>query len=424
MKKIILLLGALMMTFSLNAQTTDIDALDNVIYVEPTTAGLGTQTVLSVQMKNTAEVSSFEIRIQLPEGITFATDEDGFILAELSTDRTTSAKMNTFMTALQDDGTLKILCASSNADPNTGKLCVFDGNEGEVARVTIEVPADYAEGEYEVSVLGGKTANADGVKTTLESPITTILTVADNTVILDENNLDEIPTTETAVPVKMIRPLKAGIWSTVCFPFAMTESQIYDVFGEDVQLQTFANDYETEDTDPSDDVVDRIVIHFKNIDLSEGLNANTPCLIKVSQDIDEFTLTTQLVPNEEEAFVEYTNGKTGRQKKSYGFMIGTFKAETTVPEYDLFLSSNKFYYSTGLTKMKAFRAYFELNDVTVDLGAGANIDFVFGETTGIDGINSDSTSAEGYYTIDGRKLNKKPTQKGVYIYNGKKQVVK
>ena len=30
----------------------------------------------------------------------------------------------------------------------------------------------------------------------------------------------------------------------------------------------------------------------------------------------------------------------------------------------------------------------------------------------------------GYYMLDGRKLNKKPTQKGLYIYNGKKKTIK
>ena len=31
---------------------------------------------------------------------------------------------------------------------------------------------------------------------------------------------------------------------------------------------------------------------------------------------------------------------------------------------------------------------------------------------------------EGYYTLDGRKLSGKPTQRGIYIVNGKKVVIK
>ena len=49
-----------------------------------------------------------------------------------------------------------------------------------------------------------------------------------------------------------------------------------------------------------------------------------------------------------------------------------------------------------------------------------------GSTTAISAVTSDGVAvkAEGWYTIDGMKLNAAPTQKGVYINNGKKIVVK
>jgi hypothetical protein len=49
-----------------------------------------------------------------------------------------------------------------------------------------------------------------------------------------------------------------------------------------------------------------------------------------------------------------------------------------------------------------------------------------GETTGIETIeNRQLTIAnEHWYTISGMKLNGKPTTKGIYIYNGKKVVIK
>ena len=49
-----------------------------------------------------------------------------------------------------------------------------------------------------------------------------------------------------------------------------------------------------------------------------------------------------------------------------------------------------------------------------------------GSTTAISAITSEGVAvkAEGWYTIDGMKLNAAPTQKGVYINNGKKIVVK
>lgn len=44
--------------------------------------------------------------------------------------------------------------------------------------------------------------------------------------------------------------------------------------------------------------------------------------------------------------------------------------------------------------------------------------------TGINGILTDSSADDAYYTLDGRKVNGEPTEKGVYIYDGRKFYVK
>ena len=49
-----------------------------------------------------------------------------------------------------------------------------------------------------------------------------------------------------------------------------------------------------------------------------------------------------------------------------------------------------------------------------------------GETTSLSPVPSPSRegSSQGWYTLDGRKLNGKPTKKGLYIHNGRKVVIK
>ena len=50
-----------------------------------------------------------------------------------------------------------------------------------------------------------------------------------------------------------------------------------------------------------------------------------------------------------------------------------------------------------------------------------------GSTTVIRNISAETASklnAEGWYTINGMKLNAAPTEKGIYINNGKKVVLK
>ena len=45
-------------------------------------------------------------------------------------------------------------------------------------------------------------------------------------------------------------------------------------------------------------------------------------------------------------------------------------------------------------------------------------------TTGISNVKREATANDRYYTLDGRVLNGVPTQKGIYIVNGRKVVIK
>ena len=47
-----------------------------------------------------------------------------------------------------------------------------------------------------------------------------------------------------------------------------------------------------------------------------------------------------------------------------------------------------------------------------------------GNTTGIDGIENDESAVDGYYDLNGRKLQGKPTRGGIYIQNGRKVIVR
>ena len=114
-------------------------AADNYIYIEPVTVNAGGQTTLSVKMKNTEAIQGFQCDIYLPEGINFAKDTDGFVLAEMSTARTTASKTDYFGFDIQTDGALRLLCGST-------KGYTFSGTDGEIARVTIDVPANVAAG--------------------------------------------------------------------------------------------------------------------------------------------------------------------------------------------------------------------------------------------------------------------------------------
>ncbi len=269
----------------------------------------------------------------------------------------------------------------------------------------------------------------DGMLTTYIPDFTfkvTIAAPADTRTILDETSTTAPAASDGPVDILVKRTIKKDIWNTICLPFDMTEEQVYAAFGDDVQLQEFIS-YEVTEDDATGDVT-QISVSFEDADLSEGFYANYPYMIKTSQDITEFEVNSTIDPDEENAVAEYAEGR-GKNRHVYGTFIGTYKAQTVVPENDLFISGGDFWYSVGKTKMKAFRAYFELEDVLASLdGAGANISMVFDKTTGIRELKEKSLAEGAVYTIQGQFIGQdidiKKLTRGIYIVNGKKMVVK
>lgn len=236
---------------------------------------------------------------------------------------------------------------------------------------------------------------------------------ADPRTLLDENSTT-VPAAATGVDVRVRRTINADVWSTICLPFAMSEAQVKAAFGDDVQLADFTG------TEPEFDNDDKCVAVKANFAAVTAIEANHPYIIKVSQPITEFTVDgVDIVADEAEAYIEFDNGKTGSRKEVYSGFYGTYHAGTVLDEFTLFLNDNKFWYSTGQTKMKAFRAYFEFLDILSEVeDASMNVKMAIeGESTRIDGLLLE-TSNDAIYDLTGRKVEK--AEKGIYIVNGKK----
>jgi len=116
---------------------------------------------------------------------------------------------------------------------------------------------------------------------------------------------------------------------------------------------------------------------------------------------------------------------------AFNSFYGNYAPDAYVPSFGLFINNNKFYYSTGKSKLKAFRGYFYFENAWLgespDPEAKISI-FVDGEATSIEGFGYQRV-VEGIYDLSGRKiqlengdLNK--LQKGVYIIDGKKVTIK
>lgn len=392
----------------MKAANTDISTLDNIIYVEPFNAAAGAQVQMSIKMKNSAAIRGFQFDLFLPDGVTAAKSAKGKIIASLTESRLPLEDEHTLTLSEQGDGSIRFLCGSM-ADET------FTGTDGEIATLTINVDGGVANGDYPVYLRTMKLTETDISKYYETAEIETTLTVGGKSYnVLDETST-VAPVAASGVNVRVKRSIKANSWSTICLPFAIPAEKMTAAFGEGVEVKDFTSWSSTEDAGG----IVGITIGFTTV---TAMEANHPYLIKVANAIsaeDGFTVDGVDIAAEEEP-----TKQVGTKKAERGYFIGTYVANTTVPEEDLFVSNDKFYYSNGNTKMKAFRGYFELADVLTSVeDASARINIMDGDATGIAEMRTvRNAKNETFYDLSGRRV-AQPV-KGLYITNNKKVVIK
>ena len=201
--------------------------------------------------------------------------------------------------------------------------------------------------------------------------------------------------------------------------------QVKAAFGDDVQLKDFDG---IESTYDDDENVTAINVKFNE---ATAIEANHPYIIKVSTAMTSFTTENVNIEVEDELSVDKDEYRTGQGTKKdpyvyhYNSFVGSYVAETDVPDECLFLSENKFWYSTGLTKMKAFRGYFDFYDVLSEIeNASSRVVMKWNDEqpTGISEIKHETQKNSQYYDLSGRRVVR--PNKGVYIVDGKKTVIK
>ena len=212
------------------------------------------------------------------------------------------------------------------------------------------------------------------------------------------------------------RELKANTWNVLVLPFEISTFDFcsaingYAAFNvlDDITSPTVAN------------VNNVTEVKFK-LELDK-IPANQPFLVKplsaAGGDAAGITFANVVV-------AKPTADPT--QALENGSFIGTYAKEREVGETDFWaVQSGEFkHFTNDKMKIKFTRAYIKLK------GEPAAVRFYIeeadGTTTVIDNLNVDeiqNAKAEGWYTINGMKLDAAPTEKGIYINNGKKVVIK
>ncbi len=362
--------------------------------------------------------TSYQFKIVTPTGAGYVTDDEGDVDCELGIGHDVTHGATAHWNA--SEKILTIGVASTNTS-------LFNGQTVElqipVAETTAAIGTDFDFTVKDIAFI-----DKNGVKSFLDN-VSFTATVGDpeeKRIVLNETFTSAPTASNGAVDVLVKRTIKAGEWSTICLPFAMTAAQVTTAFGTDVQLANFTG-YDT--VEDADENVVGITVHFTPV---TAIEANHPYVIKVSSPITEFTADDVTIAPEEEPCVEYDNGLSGKKRVVWGSFTGTYVADFEIPysgdDASLFLSGNKMYYASAQTQhMKAYRAYFWFIDILPESSAAsARISMSFDEEGEATRILSPSLSQgdETWFDLSGRKLEGEPIEKGVYIHNGNKELKK
>ena len=239
--------------------------------------------------------------------------------------------------------------------------------------------------------------------------------VATQTINLVESSTSYEVEANAFANVTLTRNLKADAWNTFCVPFDMTAEQLEANGITDVRALESAN-VEGES----------VTLNFSE-DNVNAVEAGVPYLVKVDASYDgTINVENVLVSAAEPTTVSVEGGVSMTGNYAAGF----------VPQYAYFISNNAFYYAdeANYVSLKGFRAYIQLNNGVQNANRlMINLD---GEVTGIeDVLGEEAAEADklvNVVSLDGMTVKagvKKAEaldglQKGIYIVDGKKYVVK
>ena len=218
---------------------------------------------------------------------------------------------------------------------------------------------------------------------------------------------------------------KDGKWNTLCLPFALSAAQIAahtDFSGATLMM------LDTDGKNGFDTTDGTLWLTFKS---ATAIAAGVPYLVKWDAAGDDFTSPTfSGVTIDATASTTVSDADDELQQVQ---MVGCYSPVPVVANDKsiLFLGdANTLYYSSIDRDIRSCRAYFSVPYIKQNASAKARafrLDFGDGEQTGIMTVQGEGfavNGADAWYTLDGRKLDAKPTTKGLYINGGKKVAIK
>ena len=172
--KSVLCVVAMMMSMTVQAQVSF--HIEDFIFDE----GVYEKEVAICMTNEPSNITGIQMDVYMPEGLSILSDEVGYFI-ELGS-RTTSRK-HTLESALQKDGAVRIISASS-------KLYPFSGNEGDILVMTVVADKNFKSGTIELKNCVATGADTDGSNIVQYKPADYSATVMDYATDIEETLAD------------------------------------------------------------------------------------------------------------------------------------------------------------------------------------------------------------------------------------------
>lgn len=211
---------------------------------------------------------------------------------------------------------------------------------------------------------------------------------------------------------------KDGKWNTLCLPFDVDDISSSPLAGATIK--------EMDGTKTNLDSNGKLTLKFNT---ATSIEAGKPYIImwEPGTDLDNVQFSGVTIDNTGPTAVSFSNafGSNGEFVGNYSqFSITNSNKDQIV----LLSGDNTLGYSQSTRTLRSCRAHFMIPTTSSGIRAmmDFDIDFDDEEVTAIANLKSQISSLkpESWFTLTGMKLDGKPTQRGVYLHNGRKEAVR
>lgn len=245
-----------------------------------------------------------------------------------------------------------------------------------------------------------------------------------------------VPMYET---VTLDRSFTKDKWNTICLPFTMTEREVENVFGNGTELIIL-------DRVTVDEGHASILMKYHEI---QSILAGYPYLIKPTQNVDHIEVHNKAIDPVQQVMEFTNNGYTSKgvsgfcNPQVFSSALTGMASDVTASAYltagDIYLSNNTLYISRGQSFLKGYRSYLKKEDDGSAPAKSVSFNYFKAwedeeEATAInicemsdEVLDSFETKTmNGVFSVTGQKVSNTPygLTKGIYIFNGRKVIVK